>query len=101
MPELGGRVVVLLDNGTPHGPHVARALAEAGVCVVTVHGQGRAPEGRAHLSGDPSEPLDVATAKEMARELFGPVDAVIDVADLPDDDSDRLLQAVERRLEIG
>jgi hypothetical protein len=81
------RVVVLLDNGSAHGPNVARALAEAGVAVLTVHGQGRAPEGRGHYAGDPSDPFDVETATTMATDLFGPVDAVVDVADLPADPS--------------
>ena len=83
MNELGGRVIVLLDNGAEHGASVAKALAEAGASVVTVHGQGRPPEGRGHFAGDPSDPMDVETAKTMATELFGSVSAVVDVADVP------------------
>lgn len=97
MGELAGRVLVLLDNGSPHGAHVARALAQAGASVVTVHGQGRPPEGRAVFAGDPSDPVDVETAETMATELFGTVDAVIDVADLPDD-PERAIDAVSTRL---
>lgn len=83
MSELGGAVIVLLDNGSPHGSLVAKALAEAGASVVTVHGQGRPPEGRGHFAGDPSDPMDVETASTMATELFGPVSLVLDVADVP------------------
>jgi hypothetical protein len=95
MGDSGGRVLVLLDNGSPHGPDVARALAQAGIAVLTVHGQGRAPEGRGHFAGDPSDPVDVETATTMATELFGTVDAVIDVADLPAD-PEQALAAVDR-----
>lgn len=97
MPELAGRVVVLLDNGSEHGPLVARALAEAGVSVLTVHGQGRPPEGRAVFAGDPSDPVDVDTAQTMAAELFGAVHAVVDVADLPDDPA-RAIDVLAARL---
>ncbi|MDQ1445724.1 MAG: hypothetical protein QOI20_2188 [Acidimicrobiaceae bacterium] len=97
--RLGGRVLVLLDNGSEHGAHVARALAQAGASVLTVHGQGRPPEGRGLFSGDGGDPLDVGTATTMATELFGPVDAVLDVADLPDGDPDALMESVERRLQ--
>lgn len=83
MSELGGRVIVLLDNGSEHGSLVAKALAEAGASVLTVHGQGRAPEGRGHYAGDPSDPMDVETAAIMATELFGPVSLVFDAADVP------------------
>ena len=85
MTDVGGAVVVLLDNGSEHGPAVAQALAEAGISVVTVHGQGRAPEGRAHLAGEPSNPVDVDAAKTMAEELFGRLDGVVDITDLPAD----------------
>jgi hypothetical protein len=66
---------------------------------LTVHGQGRPPEGRGLFSGDGGDPLDVGTATTMATELFGPVDAVLDVADLPDGDPDALMESVERRLQ--
>jgi NAD(P)-dependent dehydrogenase (short-subunit alcohol dehydrogenase family) len=80
---LSGRVFVLLDNGASvSSADVARALAEAGAAVVTVHGE-RPPEGRGVLAGDPSDPLDVEAATTMAQELFGPVDALLDLADLP------------------
>jgi len=95
--SLSGKVVVLLDNGSAHGVDVARALAEAGVSVVTVHGQGRPPEGRAVFAGDPSDPVDVQSAQTMATELFGRVDAVIDVADLPADPQ-RAIDTVATRL---
>lgn len=94
--SLAGRVVVLLDNDTAHGPTVAHALAEAGASVVTVHGQGRAPEGRGHLAGDPSDPMDVETASTMAAELFGPVDVVVDAADLPDQPADAIRALTDR-----
>lgn len=87
LSNLSGKVVVLLDNGSAHGAHVAKALAEAGVSVMTLHGQGRPPEGRAVFAGDPADPVDVDAAQTMASELFGRVDAVIDVADLPEDPS--------------
>lgn len=99
MSELGGRVVVLLDNGSPHGTLVAKTLAEAGASVLTVHGQGRAPEGRGHFAGDPSEPMDVDTASTMATELFGPVSLVLDVADVPDTaDAAAIVNAVRDKL---
>lgn len=97
LAPLVGRVLVLLDNGSSHGANVARALAQAGASVVTVHGQGRPPEGRAVFAGDPSDPVDVETAQTMAAELFGTVDAVIDVADLPDD-PERAIHTVSARL---
>ena len=84
MTELSGRVFVLLDNGSSTASaDIARGLAEDGASVVTVHGQGTRPEGRGHFAGDPSDPLDVDAAVTMATELFGPVDAVLDLADLP------------------
>lgn len=99
MGELGGRVIVLLDNGSPHGPLVARALAEAGASVLTVHGQGRAPEGRGHFAGDPTDPLDVETASTMATDLFGPVSLVLDLADLPVNvDAGAVVGAVRQKL---
>lgn len=99
MSELGGKVIVLLDNGCEHGPFVARALADAGASVVTVHGQGRAPEGRGHLAGDPSDPMDVETASTMAAELFGAVNAVVDVADVPvNADLAQVVDAVRAKL---
>jgi hypothetical protein len=95
--ELGGRVFVLLDNGgSTASVELARGLAEAGAAVVTVHGEGRAPEGRGHLAGDPAEPLDVDAATAMATELFGPVDAVLEVADLPVRPEDAVAE-VQRR----
>jgi hypothetical protein len=84
---LAQRVFVLLDPGPPGGAadasEVARLLAEAGASVVTVHQDARPPEGRALYAGDPTDPVDVETASAMAAELFGPVDAVLDLADLP------------------
>jgi hypothetical protein len=81
------RVFVLLDPGPTAGgadaSEVARLLAEAGASVVTVHQDPRPPEGRALYAGDPTDPVDVETATTMAAELFGPVDAVVDLADLP------------------
>lgn len=85
MPELTGRVFVLLDNGRSlDAAEVAGALAEAGAATITVHGEGRAPDGRGVFVGDPENPLDVETAHTMATELFGPVNAVLDLADLPE-----------------
>jgi hypothetical protein len=75
---------------------VARRLAVAGASVVTLHQDGRGPEGRAVFAGDSAEPLDVDTARTMAAELFGPVDAVLDLADLPPD-ADGVVAEVEHR----
>jgi NAD(P)-dependent dehydrogenase (short-subunit alcohol dehydrogenase family) len=80
---LAGRVLVLLDDGrSTDSAAVARALAEAGAAVVTVHGEGRAPDGRAEFVADPSNPIDVDTAVTMATELFGPVDGVVSLGEL-------------------
>jgi hypothetical protein len=81
---LAGRVFVLLDDGTAaDGAEVAHGLAEAGASIVTVHEEGRPPDGRAVFAGSPANPFDVDAARAMAAELFGPVDAVVDLADLP------------------
>lgn len=94
---LAGRVFVLLDTGSSlASAEVAKGLAEAGAAVVTVHGE-RPPAGRGVLAGDPSDPLDLEAAKTMAQELFGPVDAILDlVADLPPDAAEALAE-VRRR----
>ena len=82
--ELDGRVFVLLDDGrSADAADVARVLAEAGASVVTLHDEPRAPEGTAVFAGDPGDSVDVETAETMAAELFGPVDAVLNAADLP------------------
>jgi hypothetical protein len=84
--ELAGRVFVLLDAGdSAASAGLARGLAEAGAAIVTVHGHGRGADGRGVFAGDPTDPVDVDTAATMAAELFGPVDAVLDLAELPAD----------------
>jgi hypothetical protein len=86
MGDLAGRVFVLLDGGDSAGSaDLARGLAEAGAAIVTVHGQGRGADGRAVYIGDPSDSIDIEAASTMAAELFGPVDAVVDLAELPVD----------------
>lgn len=97
MGELAGRVFVLLDDGQAlASAAVSRALAEAGAAIITVHGAGAAPEGRGLFVGDPGEPVDVETATTMATELFGPVDGVVSVADLPDE-PDKAVAELTRR----
>lgn len=97
LAELAGRVFVMLDAGSSaRAAEVARALAEAGASVVTLHGDGRGADGRAVFAGDPRDELDVEAARTMAAELFGPVDAVLDAADLPRM-PDEAVQAVLRR----
>lgn len=96
---LAGRVFVVLDPGLPaNGAEVARLLAEAGASVLTVHQDDRPPEGRAVLAADPTDPVDVETATTMAGELFGPVDAVVNLTDLPDDPFD-VFSVIRRRFE--
>ncbi len=98
MPELDGRVLVLLDDGrSTDAVAVAHALADAGASIVTLHGQGRGADGRGLFAGDPSDPLDVDAARTMAAELFGPVDAVVDLAELPRMPAEAVA-AVTRRL---
>ncbi|HZQ28001.1 MAG TPA: hypothetical protein VFA94_09915 [Acidimicrobiales bacterium] len=81
---LAGRVFVVLDPGpSTDAAEVARLLAEAGASVLTVHQDDRPPDGRGVLVADPTDSVDVETATTMAAELFGPVDAVVDLADLP------------------
>jgi len=97
MNELDGRVFVLLDDGrSVDSADVARALAEAGAAIVTVHGERRGPDGRGVFAGDPGDALDVEAAETMAGELFGPVNAVLDLADLPRMPAEAV-QAVLRR----
>lgn len=97
LAELAGRVFVVLDDGSSdRAADVARALAEAGASVVTLHGEDRGADGRGVFAGDPGAELDVEAAKTMAAELFGPVDAVLDAADLPAM-PDEAVRAVLRR----
>lgn len=82
--DLAGRVFVLLDDGTgADAAAVAHGLAEAGASVVTLHEEGGAPDGRASFTGSPTNPIDVDAAQTMATELFGPVDAVLYLSELP------------------
>jgi hypothetical protein len=85
MSALAGRVFVLLETGAQPAAELGRLLAEAGASTITVHGHDQPPGGRGLLAGDPSNPLDVDAATAMATELFGPVDAVLDLSSLPAD----------------